>query len=71
MVDWAHSMRCRNTRSSSMGDISPVIAGTALGKPVSMASLEIVWWELEVDIILVKSCLKLVVSVLFVYLHFS
>ena len=55
----------------AMGVISPVMAGTALGKPASMASLEIVWWELEVDIILVKSCLKLVVSVLFVYLHFS
>jgi hypothetical protein len=54
-----------------MGDISPVMAGTALGKPANMASLEIVWWELEVAIILVKSCLKLVVSVLFVYLHFS
>ena len=48
-----------------MGDTSPVIAGTALGKPASMASLEIVWWELEVAIILVKICLKLVVSVLF------
>ena len=54
-----------------MGDISPVIAGTALGKPASMASWEIIWWELEVAIILVKICLKLVVSVLFVYLHFS
>ena len=53
-----------------MGDISPVIAGTALGKPASMASLEIVWCELDVDIILVKIRLKLVVFVLFVYLHF-
>ena len=53
-----------------MCDISPVIAGTALGKQASMASLEIVWCELDVDIILVKIRLKLVVFVLFVYLHF-
>ena len=50
--------------------MSPVIADTVLEKPASMASLEIVWCELDVDIILVKICLKLVVFVLFVYLHF-
>ena len=64
-------MRCLNIRSSSIVEILPSIAGTALGKPASMASLEIVWCELDVAIILVKIRLELVVSVVFVYPHFS
>ena len=63
-------MRCWNTRSSSIGNISPSTAGTALGKPARMASLEIVWCELDVDIILAKIRLKLVVFVVFVHRHF-
>ena len=41
----------------------PSIAGTGSGKPVNMASLEIVWCELLVDIIPVKIRLELVVFV--------
>ena len=63
VVDWAHSMRCLNTRSNSIGDISPSTVGTALGKPANMDSLEIVWCEFDVDIIPVKIRLKLVVIV--------
>ena len=63
VVDWAHSMRCLKTRNNSIGEISPSIAGTASGKPANMASLEIVWCEFVVDIILVKIRLELVVFV--------
>ena len=61
MVDWAHSMRCLKTRSSSIDEILPSIAGTAFGKPANMAYLEIVWCEFDVDMILAKICLELVV----------
>ena len=63
MVDWAHSMRCRNTRSDSIAEMSPSTAGTALGKPANMASLEIVWCEFDVDIIVDKIRLERVVFV--------
>ena len=55
-------------RNSSIGEISPSISGTASGKPSNMASLNIVWCEFNVDIILVKIRLELVVlcSVTFV-----
>ena len=63
MLDWAPVMRCQKTRSSSIGEMSPSIAGTALGKPANMASLEIVCCKFDVDIILDKIRLELVVFV--------
>ena len=56
-------MRCLKTRSSSIGEILSSIAGTALENPANMASLEIVWCEFDVDIIVDKIRLERVVFV--------
>ena len=50
-------------RISPIGGILPSIAGTAFGKLANMASLEIVWCEFNVDIILAEIRLELVVFV--------
>ena len=63
IVDRAHSMRCLNTRSSSIGEILLSISGTVSGKPANIASLEIVWCEFNVDILFANIRLKLVVYV--------
>ena len=49
---------------SSFGVMLPLIVGIAAKKPPSKASLEIVWWLLDVDMILVENDLKYIGSLL-------